>query len=358
MKKRINIIKSVTFISILIWISYIAGQVFINKTAGGSGYNYRKWFYASEDNYDVIFVGASKTRLGISPMELWNSYGITSYLYSQGGAAIINSYWSIESILKETKPQIIIVGLDTLGGDYFKEANTHSLIDAMPIGNAAKYEAMLDMAPTEKWCDYLFPLAYYHERWQELTIEDFKKLSLPYNNGGQLFKVNAQKNSDYLERIPIVPESESTDLIALDEEYIEKIINLCQKESVELILCYFPWYTYEEKDHGEEYQKMANTVNILAEQYGITYVNFMHLLDDLNWNFRTDMNDRKHSNISGTLKLTMWMGDYLTQNYLFEDKRSTNGYQKWNRQYDDYLEKIENYLKGITTSDKANFLIE
>ena len=80
-----NIIKFIIFITIVFILLVISGKLLIprDKVNNGEGILYTmKGFYdLDDDTIDVMFLGSSSVYRTISPMILWEDYGITSYDY-------------------------------------------------------------------------------------------------------------------------------------------------------------------------------------------------------------------------------------------------------------------------------------
>lgn len=60
-------------------------------------------FYSDKGDYDVLFLGSSTMNMGISPMELWNDYGITSYNMADDAQRLPVDYWVLKNALAYTK---------------------------------------------------------------------------------------------------------------------------------------------------------------------------------------------------------------------------------------------------------------
>ncbi|UKI58853.1 MAG: hypothetical protein L6V81_05760 [Clostridium sp.] len=72
------------------------------------GYISKGYFNEKENSLDVIFMGNSDTYRGISPMEIWNSYGITSYNYVSPGQRMWTGYYMLNEALETQKNLILL----------------------------------------------------------------------------------------------------------------------------------------------------------------------------------------------------------------------------------------------------------
>jgi len=300
-------------------------------------------FYNQEEDFDVLFFGTSHMVNAVLPMELWNEYGMVSYNYGIHGSSLAVTYWSIVNALDYTTPKLIVVdtyGLSTdrkLGMSYDNEENVmenrrdqmHLVFDSIPL-SVNKITACVDLF-REYDCiaEFLWDFIIYHNRWSELTEEDFRPASL-YEKGAELLlgKEDANVEKDigtevYLEQ----------DTIAI--EYLYKIIELCEEKEIELMFTYLPFPAAENE------QKEANTTALIAQDKEIEFINFLEMEGVVD--FRTDNADpHSHLNYLGALKVTEYLGDYLVNHYDIPDRKEESDYKQWHTDYEEYLDdKIE-----------------
>ena len=95
-------------LSVLCVLAMIGGGVwFSNKLMmnKASGEQYDQFFKAEQD-FDVLFLGSSHMINGVSPLDLFREYGITSYNLSMHGNYVASSYYlfkeSLEILNKKT----------------------------------------------------------------------------------------------------------------------------------------------------------------------------------------------------------------------------------------------------------------
>lgn len=131
-------------------------------------------FYQYADEYDVLFLGSSHVLNGFIPMELWNSYGITSYNLGFSGSRIAMNYWVLENVLQYTQPKLVILDCAYLKDE---KASTnknynHAIFDDMRH-LPTKIRAIFDLFDSaEDRLRYLFPLSIYHNRWSTFVKEE------------------------------------------------------------------------------------------------------------------------------------------------------------------------------------------
>ena len=70
-------------------------------------------FYAEEkDSLDVVFFGSSQVALGISPMEIYEKYGIKSYNLTTGDQPIAATYYWVKEAYKRQKNMTAVIDID------------------------------------------------------------------------------------------------------------------------------------------------------------------------------------------------------------------------------------------------------
>ena len=66
-------------------------------------------YYKSGKGNDVIFIGDCEVYENISPVTMWEEYGITSYVRGSADQYIWQSYYLLEDTLKYETPKAVVV---------------------------------------------------------------------------------------------------------------------------------------------------------------------------------------------------------------------------------------------------------
>ena len=295
-------------------------------------------FIKEKQNVDVLFLGTSHVINGVYPMELWNEYGIVSYNLAGHDTPMASSYWVLQNALDYTMPKVVVI--DCMGiRNPVKVSNhfdyTHVCFDAFPL-SFTKVRAVNDLlAGNEehsKW-DLLFPLSQYHNRWNQLTDDDF---NVEYNS-----EKGAEMRVDLV--TPLSFETIPAEQKVLDNtvsiEYLERIIVECEAAGIEVLLTYLPFPA------EAYYQEEANRCYDIAEAYGVDYINFLEI--DI-VDYQTDCYDEaSHLNPSGARKVTSYIGQYIMDNYAVSDQRQNTDYEDWMSDYEEYQVKKNSILTDI-----------
>ena len=121
MKKKIGIFIFIVICSTVMLSDWIE-RIYIGRLAGLPGrYNsYVGIQKEQKDSIDMLVLGDSESMTSISPMELWKSTGITSYICGQSGQRISESYYMLKHALDYQSPQVVLLETNML----FRYTNT------------------------------------------------------------------------------------------------------------------------------------------------------------------------------------------------------------------------------------------
>jgi hypothetical protein len=134
-------------------------------------------YYGREGGHDVLFIGDSEVYSNFSPIRLWESFGIPSYIRGSPQQLLWQSYYLLEEMLRKEEPQVVV--LNVLAMRFSapqREAYNRMTLDGMRP-SVHKWRAVkASMLEGEHFAEYLFPLLRYRTRLNELTPEDFHYL--------------------------------------------------------------------------------------------------------------------------------------------------------------------------------------
>lgn len=331
--KSIHIIKIILFSVVFLAFFKLFTFVFVNKTADSGIRN----IYLLEENLDVVFVGTSITHSGISPLDLYNDYGIKSCNIASSGQPVGASYYALKELFNYQKPKVVVMDVSYASLPHSQNW-INNVLDYMKPG-LTKTQAVLALTPSEKWTDYLLPLTYLHSNWDKLGKNSFHS-SPCLNMGGsvtQVSKADGQifDTSVFAEKFEIVDADDKLPFNEDNYEYYLKIISMCKKNNCKILFVSFPGYYYGEVNHGDglTLQRYANSFYDIAEEYDVDFINSMHHLDDIGFDFVEDLRDWHHMNVMGNKKMTSYLGKYIVDNYNIPDRRSDENHKKWEKAY-------------------------
>lgn len=335
MKVRGKIKKALCAVLFVVILAFVMRKAFFLVERKDSMEKYQP-FYDQKEPFDVLIIGTSHAINGIFPMDLWDDYGIVSYNFGGHDNQPATSYWVLQNALQYTKPRLVVLdvfGAASQGKVSDDLAYLHLSTDSMPFSRT-KVEMLNDILPDygNKY-DFLFNFSLYHNRWNELTRDDFFPEITKEKGAESRIRVASP------ESYPLIEKDEQFEEDSLGKEYIEKMIVCCQENGIELLLVNLPFPASEQK------QKNANSIYPIAEKYGVEYINYLYQEDIVN--ARTDFYDEDaHLNPSGARKVTKDLGRILSEEYHMPDHRQDQEYAGWFEDYEEYVQfKISNLKK-------------
>ncbi len=339
-----KILKYVITIALIVFVLVFVQKLFMPKYVSDvTEGRLISEYYQEEMDHDVLFVGDCEVYENFIPAELWQDYGINSYIRGSAQQLIWQSYYLLEDALRYEKPDVVIFNVLSMKYDKpQKEAYNRMSIEGMRWSKSKIDCINASMTQKESFIDYVFPILRYHSRWSELTAEDIEHINdtdVRFHNGYYM-RVDAKPAEN-------IPEPEILGDYNFGEnayKYLDKLTKLCKDEGIELILIKAPsLYPYWYPEWEEQIEKYAFENNL-------TYINFLELQDELGMDWSKDTYDAGlHLNYYGGMKVTKYLGDYLRNEIGLEDRRSDQNLTEiWNEKMARFNEDLNNQLSQLS----------
>lgn len=298
-------------------------------------------YYKSEHNQDVLILGDCEVYENISPVTLWEQYGISSYIRGSAEQLIWQSYYLLEDSLKYETPKAVVVNMLAMTESEAKsEAYNRMTLDDMHWSFSKINSIKESMTEGESMLSYAFPLIRYHSRWSDLSMEDVK----------YLYKRDNVTINGYLMQVGVRPVSTLPKAGVLADynfsernmRYLDKIRILCEQKGIKLFLVKAPTvypYWYEEWD-----AQLDNYAN----QYGIPYINMIKYANEIGIDYSKDTYDYgQHLNVEGAEKYTKYLGNILVQQANLTGHKGDAVYENvWNQKVAAYNQlKEQKYIE-------------
>lgn len=296
-------------------------------------------FYAQEPGtVDVLLMGNSHMGVHVDTATLWREYGISAFALWGGVQPMWNTYHFLVEALKYQQPKAVVLEIGGLSveEEYSDEATQLKNVAGMHL-SLNKLEAVKATAPKERWASLLLGLPLYHQRYGELTQEDFEYFPWSeelINNKGS-YALYGHGDFDMADPWAIDGLAEISDK-SLD--YFMRIVSLCREEGIELILVKTPTVDLE------KYQPYSNAAAKLAEELGLDFYDFNKMAEETGIE-GGDFYFDTHLNLGGARKLSLCLGEILLDTLALTDHRGDAAYSSW----DVNAENIDDgYLQDIT----------
>lgn len=303
--------------------------------------NTMKGYYDLPDNtLDALYLGSSDVYRGVSPMEIWNQYGITGYDFAFTGARMWTNYYTLREALRSQSPKVVFMEMEsTFSNGLSKEVNTRKTYDYMEWSQV-KWDALNDPILNNSSFDilsFIFPVLRYHDRISQLTPDDFTAPFMNYHNSQKGFAITGKVNvpdedkiTSYMKKTDDAPQIENRVL-----KYFEQIVNLCKENNIQLVLFCVP--SIENWSYARH-----NSTAALAKDYGVDFIDMNMYASDIGIDWHKDTCDKgTHLNITGAQKVSKYFGNIISKDYSLPDHRNDDSYYTWNNDYQDYLLNID-----------------
>lgn len=283
-------------------------------------------YYDNAGGNDVIFIGDCEVYENFSPITLWEEYGITSYIRGSPQQTIWQSYYLMEETFRYETPKVMVFNVlsmkydtpESTGSQTKREAYNRMTLDTMRW-SSSKWKAILaSMTEEEKQWEsmltYLLPILRYHDRWSQLTEEDFT----------YWFRRQQVSHNGYLMQTGIAPYTAPYSEPPLGDYsfgenswyYLEKMVELCEKHGTRLVLIKAP------SQYPVWWEQWDIQIREFAEKNNLLYINMLEYQDEIGIDWNTDTYDTGlHLNVFGAEKASFWLGNILVKSFDIPDRR-------------------------------------
>jgi len=348
------VVFTVIFFTILIFLSFIYND--------GSNTGFTQFYNEPRDSLDVLVFGASSQKDMWYPAVLWDEAGIRAYNFSSAGSPAVVQYYWLREALKTQSPSVVLLHGAWLfrpvrnSDSRAEEYRIRTGLDSMRF-SLNKAEAICDIlsrSEKQQFVDYLFPVLRYHSR-SGLTQDDFDFLPHKQRNITMRspcpFYLQIQQQS----RPARLDEEKKTREYEIHDYYLQKFIDLCKENDIEVILV----ITLNFKENRWSLNR-HRAMQKYADEQGVTLMDFHYgeHWDAIGIDGSTDFRNGNHLNIGGGTKTSLYMANYLVENFGLIDYREgevdVHWYDvmdKYNSMFREYEEKLG---RGPTEEDSED----
>lgn len=316
------------FLSVVIWlIALVACLLGLDHAMGRhDGRLKYQAFFEDKSGFDVFFMGTSHVMDAVYPIELWRDFGMTAYNFGNTAEAMDATYWTLRLATQYHKPKAAVIDvcyLDRRMGESDTYHFSHGFLDEIPLSKL-KLQGIWSVFPEGRRAEFVFPLALYHTRWEEIIAGGFAASTnaVPCMFGAEL-RVGRSEPSEFVRTTEMnIPDVESKCILA-------QIITFCREQGIIPVLTAIPYPA------DENQQKVINGAQVIAEEYDVPFLNLFDVKDLVN--FETDCYDAaSHLNPDGASKVTAYLGAWLMEHCGLEDKRGEAVYSHWDAALAEY----------------------
>lgn len=360
MGKTSNLIRAAAFLAVFCLI-FIRVQELVtpdyNWPVNGTrqGNNIRGLYAEPEDDLQVLWIGGSHMRCGLSPMVVYRESGIRSYNLATDAQTISLSLSRLELALEKHNPQMVVLDASSIlisQASDKKEAQWRLVMDSIRWSRLRDKFKLIDaycrlngLGWDEK-LNGMLPLLRYHQHYL-LEQDDY------YINAGE--STSFTKGYSFLST-RVASKNPQGDLVPLDEEafvgnadaiekygqrleinrpIVDRIRALCESKGCELLLTKIPVNASAKSYNSYWSREKHELIAAFAEEIGCRFVDLNY--EDVGMDWTNDTKDQgRHLNSSGAKKVSRFLGRWLLENCAFDDSAGAGTAEKWDRQLDLY----------------------
>ena len=308
----------------------------------GDGELKYKAFFEEKEDFDVFFLGTSHMMDAVYPIELWRDYGITSYNLGNTAEPMDNTYWTLRLANKYHTPKVVVVDTAYLDRVQRTQMHTyqfaHGFMDEIPL-SLEKIHAVWSIFPKGKRAEFVFPLALYHTRWEELFDGPVQANTnaVPCMFGAEL-RAGRSEPAEYVRTQELARQT------LPGEQALRDIAALCREKGIELVLTAIPYPA------DEAQQQVMNRGALLADELDVPFVNLFDVEGLVD--FEMDCYDpASHLNPDGASKVTAYLGAWLSENCGLTSKRGDIRYASWNAALAEYEQLRRDQWSAMSLMD-------
>ena len=283
----------------------------------------REMYAQPRNTVDVVFMGSSHIHCDVNTALLWTKYGIASYDYSAAEQPLWITYHYLKEVCKYQKPSLVVI--DLYSPARYKEDYQYDYLKLNLNGvrfSLNKLEMLYASCRPASWWKFFPSITTYHDRYNELTAEDWKYL-VKSREERAVFKGYTPYYIVDPQEEPLLEQDRSGGITIKSEIYLQRIIEYCKEHGIELFLIVSPYITTDEDE------LVYNRVHEIADHYGIEFNSTNYFYDKMELDFQTDFNDNSHLNYLGSCKFTDYLGTELKNKFDIPDRRGDPRYTSW-----------------------------
>ena len=281
---------------------------------------YTDFYHLEKQSVDVLFFGSSHAVCTLDPQVIYDNYGITSYNLGCEQQSIVISYYWLREALKYQTPKVIILDTYMLhkymdayvyNGMNCSEASVRKAMDCMRF-SPLKWEAgkvIEEIDPTQSRLSFSLLNIRFNTRWQSLDEDDYIEEVMVDHGAIKGFTVLGGSNPE-LSYVPFkdseVQGVEPEPMVETSETYLDKIVELCKEENIQLILVNVPC-----KESMARYKSTKE----YAEAHDIPFYDFNEEILYNKINYNASENLLNHPNYLGAEKISLYLGNLLASEY-------------------------------------------
>lgn len=289
--------------------------------------------YRKKDKLDMVITGTSLCYSCLDCSVIDNQLGINSYNMSTKAQELNNSYEAIEAAINDYGVKRAVLTFSYLNLVEYMNIRAETTffrgkISGLSFGKKIKEMAAFSFSErhfsSPESINLLFPWVFTHVKFRPKTIYNnvMEKLGKRKTSYDALYAETNTPSKSILNYNKIGNENSKTTYVgikfnngqvsdsAFDE--LRKIITLCKKSNVDLILVNPPKPAFDVLCYGDEYYELYDLINDFAKAQGVDYYDFCLSKPQLFENSENYYKDFEHMNFYGQQAFSKSFANFLS----------------------------------------------
>ena len=337
--------KVISFMLVFVILLYVLSAGLFSKLNAVSYKNKLSRAYSfltePQNTIEVAGIGNSDLYSALVPMQLYEKYGYTSTIISSPHQTCRTSYSFLEELLKCQSPKVLIIETDMLYEDAptFNPENLKIDYTNVVKRKLTSFFDNFGEKPFQELIESQFSIFTFHDKWKQSKFfssngDKKKSENTIACEHGYLFNKTikpAEPNNN------MTPTDISEPIPSVNLIYLNSILDLCREKGIEVVFVEMP------SQHAWTYYR-HNTVQALADENEIPFVDFNLMFEDLKLDIKHDYRDQgNHLNYFGATKTTAYLSDFLNEKYsgILTDRRNDENYSFWAETNKEFKQKYK-----------------
>ena len=238
---------------------------------------------------------------------------------------------------KTQNPKLYIIDISKLATVY-GDSDIRWTVDSMnmSLNRMQTVKLLLDHATfeTEDAINYYFSNFLYHNKWKEIKELNFNNNI--YYKGFELSTKNAVTNK--VEKY--IWDEEVSPLSTELKDNLVDLINYIKENNLPVL------FVASQRNYDKNEQKQINDAFQILAENNLEYLNF-NTYEDFQLNGATDYYNKNHANVFGSMKYTLYFGNYLKEHYNLPNQKAQKVDSSWQEEY----ERMQKDFQKLTKKD-------
>ncbi len=334
--KIFNKTKAVAFVGLLLCVILLIGNAYEtaskkNKINMWSKQRFVDFYNSDKNSIDMLFIGSSHSYCTFDPLVVDEKLLLNTYQLGMPEQYPDTSYYTLLEALNYQKPKKVVMEIffGVMDKDFnYKQAD---LLFQVMENNKLRLDYVKNVFPANEKAKYLIPAIRFQTdfiQWANNALTKIinDKFKLRKNRetenkviaGEEYYRSKGFIYCDYVmseeEQKKVGGfNGEKWNISNVQKKYLEKIMELCKQNDIELIWVTAP-ISYAALEKTVSYNKIHNTIKAIADENNICYLDFNTLYPNIKIFEDDDFRDASHLNYNGAVIASEYFSNWLEQN--------------------------------------------